>query len=94
MDPHKETQASDLASNKKRKFVYTTEVATPDKKLDSKLGDGQLSKGQQPVQSVVPNEATLSAEVQKLERQVLITLDLITRLELTQHAIANIFEAP
>ena len=75
-----------MASDKKRKFMYTTEVATPDKKVDSKLGDGQLSKGQQPVQSVVPNEATLSAEVQELKRQVLITLNLITRLELTQYA--------
>jgi len=86
MDLHKETQGLDLAGDKKRKSTYTTEVAAPDKKADLKLGHGQQSDVQHPDHSGILNEVTLSAEVQELEKQVVINSNLITRLELTQHA--------
>lgn len=84
MDSHKETQVSDLASDKNRKSTYATEVATPGKRMDSKPEDDQASEVQQ---SDDPTEATLLAEVQGLEKQVVINLKFsITRLELTRYA--------
>lgn len=86
MDSHKETQALDLASDQKRKSTYATKVATPSKKINLNLEDGQLSEVQQPAHQDLPNEATLSAEVQELERQVPTASNRGNRLELIAYA--------
>jgi len=72
MDPHKEIQSLDLARDKKRKSTYATEVAAPDKKADLELGDGQPSEVQHQDGTSIPNKVNLAAEVQELEKQVVI----------------------
>lgn len=79
-------RATQQARNEKRKSESADVVATPNKKIDTKLDAGQLSRSLRPVQPDRPDEATLSAEIEDLRGQVVIKPNLTIKLELTVHA--------
>ena len=83
MDPIQKARAlraTQVAQNAKRKSVSAAEVATPNKKIDTKLDAGQLSGTHRPY------EATLFAEIKDMREQVVIKPNPTIRLELTIHA--------